>query len=123
MIWRILLIAITAFGTFAGIKLSISHFNTGETCPILGIIPACYIVLIGYALMLIAATFKLSRKLFYLGWTPVFLLAAAGVTLEIVSGSICPVGAMGIPQCFISLAMVISCAALEVLNKRKAAAV
>ena len=55
---RYLLIAISLFGTYAGAKLSISHFQTGETCPTLGPIPACYVVLAGYAIILLSTVLR-----------------------------------------------------------------
>lgn len=112
---RIGLLLISAFGLFAGAQLSFSHMQSGETCPVLGPLPACYLVLAGYLAVFIAASFirrPWSRKLFYMGLLPVFLLAAIGVTLELVQGETCPPGAMGIPQCFFSLAMATACLVL-----------
>lgn len=102
------LLLIAAFGTIAGLRLSLSHLQVGEICPVLGSVPACIIVFIGYLLVLIAAIFyktKWSPILFYIGWSPVFLLALFGVIFELTQGNICPPGPIGIPQCFISLAL------------------
>ena len=112
------LIVLAALGTLAGGRLSLAHMQTGETCPTLGPIPACLIVFIGYALVLISVTIgpKAKRKLlFFIGWTPVFALAAFGVSLEIFGQDICPIGALGIPQCFYSFAMVLLCLLLFLL--------
>jgi len=75
---RFALLAIALFGAYVGISLSLSHMSTGETCPILGPLPACYLVAIGYslvALSTISATKSWTRNAFFLGWTPVTLLA------------------------------------------------
>lgn len=116
------LILFSLLGTLAGGKLSIEHLQTGETCPEIGPIPACLIVFIGYALVLISVTIGPRSKmklLFFIGWTPIFLLAGIGVSLEIFGQDICPPGAFGIPQCAYSLAMVLICLGLFLL-KRKA---
>ena len=112
---RSALIVLAGLGTVAGLRLSIEHLQHGEVCPVLGPIPACFIVFAGYALILAAAIFIKrghAKKLFYTGWTPVFLLALMGVTLELTKGHVCPEGAFGIPQCFFSLAMVLACLGL-----------
>jgi len=118
---QIFLLLLSALGTFAGLRLSLEHLQHGEVCPTLGPIPACIIVFLGYLSVLIAAVgFKKNWavKFFYLGWTPVFLLALSGVVLELTRGHICPPGGLGIPQCFYSFAMaVIAWILFRVLRK------
>ena len=112
---RIALIILAGLGTLAGLKLSVEHLQHGEICPMLGPIPACIIVFLGYLCVLLSALFikkGFTKRLFYTGWTPVFLLAFMGVTLELTKGHVCPEGAYGIPQCFFSLAMVLACLGL-----------
>jgi hypothetical protein len=109
---RIALIGLAGLGMLAGAKLSLEHLQHGEVCPMLGPIPACIIVFLGYLGVVLAAFFikqPFSKKLFYVGWTPVFFLALIGVGLELTKGHVCPPGAMGIPQCFFSLAMALIC--------------
>jgi len=105
---RGLLILIAGLGSLAGARLSLHHLKLGEICPVIGPIPACYIVLLGYLCVLVAAirpSKNGSKQLFYFGWTPVFMLAVAGVMLELTKGNICPKGLAGIPQCYISFVM------------------
>ena len=118
---RIALIILSGLGTLAGLKLSITHIQQGEICPVLGPIPACIIVFLGYLCVLLAAIFikiTFTKRLFYIGWTPVFLLALMGVLIEvgvmmgIIKDHICPIGAYGIPQCFFSFAMILICLGL-----------
>jgi len=120
MLARLGLMALTMFGTFAGAKLTFEHLKHGEVCPTLGPIPACIIVFLGYFLMLTAAFFinkRLAKPAFIIGWSPVFILAFLGVTLELIKGETCPSGAFGIPQCFFSLGMVIACAVLFEISR------
>ena len=128
MLPRFALIILAGFGTQAGLKLSIEHMQHGEICPMLGFIPACIIVFLGYLCVVLAAIFvkkTLAKRLFYVGWTPVFLLALMGVIVEIgvmvgwVKDHICPIGAYGIPQCFFSFAMALICLGLFKLSLKR----
>lgn len=106
------LFVLAGLGCFAGARLSLEHIQHGEICPLLGPVPACIIVCLGYLGVLLAAIFRtkpFARTLFYLGWVPVFGLALMGVVLELSKGDICPSGAAGIPQCFFSLGMAMAC--------------
>lgn len=118
---RIALILLSGFGALAGLKLSVEHLQHGEICPMLWLIPACIIVFLGYLCVLLAAIFvkkSFTKKLFYIGWTPVFLLALMGVVVELgvmlglITDHICPIGAYKIPQCFFSFAMILICLGL-----------
>ena len=112
---RFALIGLASLGMLAGAKLSAEHIQHGEVCPMLGPIPACIIVFLGYLGVVVAALFVKqlhSNKLFYIGWAPVFLLAFIGVGFELTKGQVCPPGAMGFPQCFFSLAMALICLGL-----------
>ena len=112
---RIALLALASFGAVAGGRLSLDHLQHGEICPTVGSFPACIIVFLGYFLIVLSALFirnKAVTKLFYVGWAPVFLLAATGVILELTKGRVCPPGAFGIPQCFFSLTMILLCLGL-----------
>lgn len=106
------LIALAGFGSLAGARLLIDHMTHGEVCPMIGPVPACVIVLLGYFSILTSAIFvrkDASKMFFYAGWMPVLLLALTGVVLELTKGNICPPGPANIPQCFYSLAMAVLC--------------
>ncbi len=114
--------ALAALGTIAGARLSLSHLEHGEVCPMLGPLPACIVVFLGYLFILIA-TFIIrqdkSKLLFFIGWIPVVGLASIGVVLELVRGDTCPPGGFGIPQCFYSLAMAITVFVLFFFVRKK----
>jgi hypothetical protein len=118
---RIVLIILAGLGALAGARLSFTHMTQGDICPMLAFIPACIIVFLGYALVLLAAIFdgKKSKPMFFIGWTPVALLASLGVILELTKGETCPPGAMGVPQCFYSLGMVMLCLVLFLAMKKR----
>jgi len=120
---RYVLIVLALVGSFAGWQLFISHLNTGDTCPMLGPVPACIVVALGYLAVGISAIFGASgwsRNLFSIGWLPAALLAMSGVVLEFMGQDICPTGALGIPQCFYSLLMALICLALFLLYRKLA---
>ena len=110
MISRILITLIAGLGVYGGTQLSLSHLQTGETCPMFGPLPACYLVLAGYLLVVIAAWVpaRLRPIAFWTGWLPVFGLALAGSVYELIQGDVCPRTPGGIPQCFFSLAITLS---------------
>lgn len=124
---KYVLLALTLLGTVSGAKLTLQHLKVGEVCPMIGPIPACAIVFIGYLLMFIATLFIGVKgrigtngkiKIFYIGWLPIFLLALFGVVVEFTGTHICPPGALGIPQCFYSLALLILCLVLFIVARR-----
>lgn len=105
--WRALLALIAGAGAVASLLLSYQHSHTGETCPLLGALPACYLVFVGYALVTASALLKkpAASFAFWLGWGPIAGLALTGTVLDIIQGDVCPRTDGGIPQCFISLAI------------------
>ncbi len=78
-------------------------------CPALGLLPACYVVLLGYALIGASVFIRtgLRTPLFAAGWMPVFGLALMGSSMEVFGYEACPRSADNIPTCFFSLALTI----------------
>ena len=108
MIWRIVLTLVALPGFIGGLQLSYAELFATGTCPAIATVPACYLVLAGYSLIIISAWLPAKRALpiFSAGFLPVFVLAAMGVTFELVQGDICPKAA-GVPQCYYSLGLVV----------------
>lgn len=108
---------LSALGAYEAFKISHIHFSTVESCPTISFIPACYVVLIAYVLMSLAWAGVLSQKtpflkkhapiLFWLGFTPTFLLALTGIIGEIFGFVECPETANHFPKCFISFGFVV----------------
>ena len=112
MIWvsRLLRVGIvlTCVVVLSGIiPISFTHFQTGDACPTLGFIPACYLVSICYAAMALAALVWWRRLiwLFLAGATPVILLDALGTTFELFGKPTCPLSDAGLPLCYLSFAI------------------
>ena len=110
---RLLRVGLAGFSIYvlSGIiPISITHFHTCDACPVIGPIPACYMVSACYAAMGVASLLwtKPLKWLFFAGATPVILLALVGTSLELMGRPTCPVSETGTPLCFYSLAVGLS---------------
>ena len=94
------------FALFDLFPLIFDQLRGAQVCPMLGFLPACFLVAAGYIAMAVAllAPRKLTN-LFLLGWLPVLALALTGSTLEVMGRPTCPVSPSGTPLCFYSLAV------------------
>jgi len=63
-----------------------------DACPLLGPVPACYLVFIGYIAIGVAVILEPLRSLwiFLAGWLPVFLFALTGTSLELLGQPVIP---------------------------------
>jgi hypothetical protein len=104
---RIIIIILAALGLWGVGGISFAHWFEKTPCPIIGVIPACYIILVGYGLILLSMfpNFKKSLLVFLIGWVPVITLALVGVVGEITSTLHCPPSEIGIPKCYFSAAL------------------
>ena len=110
---RLMIIALSSLGLWGVGGISFLHWTGEASCPMIGILPACYIILLGYGLILLSVLFLFKKTLmvFLIGWTPVIILALAGVIGQITSTLTCPASEIGIPKCYFSalLSIVIGC--------------
>jgi hypothetical protein len=103
---RPVLLGLIAVGLFGAFKVSYDTLTGVAPCPAVAGIPACFVVLAGYSLMLITVSLQLSARfkvLFLIGWLPVFLLAITGSVFELMNGNTCPMSESGIALCYLSL--------------------
>ena len=106
----ITLVALAGLGLVSSGRLAFFQWSTGEACPVLGSVPACYIAFLGYVLVSLGLGLVLSghagrgRGPFYAGLGVVGGLALFGSALELLQGGVCP-RAAGVPLCFVSLGM------------------
>ena len=106
-----------ATGLFGALRLSYSTFSrSGEPCPDFSGVYICYVVLIGYGIMVLAqfGTWRWKRPSFYSGWAITFIIAAVGTVLELINGETCPKSADNLPMCYVSLGLCICIFALYV---------
>ncbi|MFT5396796.1 MAG: hypothetical protein ACI85N_002002 [Gammaproteobacteria bacterium] len=104
---RITIIALVALGLWGVGGISFTHWAGERPCPTIGLIPACYIIFVGYGLVLLSMypNLKKSLEVFLIGWIPVITLALVGVIGEITSTLHCPLSEVGIPKCYFSAAL------------------
>lgn len=120
---RIFAGGLALYGAYAAFGISQVHLASVKPCPVIGPLPACYVVLAGYIAMLLAVI-RPTKWLFLTGWLPVFLLAASGVTGEIVSDvPVCPQTDGGIPKCYFSfgISLILGFAGWIALRNKKRA--
>lgn len=108
--FRTAIVLLASIGVLGVGRISIIHW-TGETsCPMIGSLPACYIILIGYSLIVLSMYPRLQKAsvLFLIGWVPVVMLALTGVVGELTDVLQCPHLENGTPQCFLSAALALT---------------
>ena len=119
----VILIGLLSVGLFKATSVSYLTVTGVAPCPTVLNIPACFLVTLGYFMMLSATVFRYrliskqhAKWLFIVGWSPVVLLALAGSLLEFTQGEVCPRSDTGIPLCYISLSVAVSVAFLYSLK-------
>lgn len=99
------LIGLLLFTIYGSLNLSIAEFRNKDVCPKVIGIPACYIVLVFFALVLAAHLFGKNKFWYYILIAVPFLLALGGTLSEFSGKIVCPRTPGGTPMCFISLGM------------------
>lgn len=101
-----LVLCLSAVALYGVIPVSYNTFLKIGTCPMLGVVPACYVVTIGYSLIILSLFLK-NSTIFLIGSLPVFILAFFGSSYELMGQKTCPRNAVGTPLCYYSLAVII----------------
>ena len=102
--FRTAILVLAGIGVLGVGRISISHWTGEESCPVIGPLPACYIILIAYSLIVLSMYPRLRQAplVFLIGWVPVIALALTGVVGELTGVLQCPHLDNGIPQCYLS---------------------
>ena len=106
VIFRTAIVLLAGIGVLGVGRISVFHWTGEASCPMISSLPACYIILIAYILIVLSMYPRLQKALFVflIGWVPVTSLALSGVVGELTGTLQCPHLENGIPQCFISAA-------------------
>ena len=104
--FRTAIFLLASIGVLGAGRISVIHWTGEASCPMISSLPACYIILIAYSLIVLSMYPRLKRApmVFLIGWVPVTTLALTGVVGELTGILQCPHLENGIPQCFISAA-------------------
>ena len=113
LIWGIVLIGLN--GVWGLVR---NEYVTGNGCPKLIGIPACYIIFTCLILILVSEinVLKDRSKLFWVGAGVAWLIAAVGATGQYFGWLECPKTVGGTPMCYLSFAMFTSLLLLKVLE-------
>ncbi len=107
---RVVVAGFCVIGLFGIVPITYQHAMGTVSCPMLGIVPACYVVTLAYTLtgvsMLVGV--RLRSALFVAGWMPVFGLALLGSSMQALGNDTCPRSVGNIPGCYLSLTLTIS---------------
>lgn len=109
---RYTIIALSLFGLVGVGKISYAHFTGSAPCPMIGILPACYLVTLGYLLLLAAPLRRGGIILFVPGIVIVLGLALVGSIGEFSGMMHCPHTQTGVPKCYLSALLSLAIALL-----------
>ncbi len=111
IVFRTAIVVLASIGVLGVGRISVIHWTGEAFCPMISSLPACYIILIAYSLIVLSMYPRLKKAVgvFLIGWVPVTTLALTGVVGELTDILQCPHLENGIPQCYISatLALII----------------
>jgi hypothetical protein len=102
--FRIAIVLLAGIGVLGVGRISVIHWSGEAFCPMISSLPACYVILIAYSLIVLSMYPRLQKALlvFLIGWVPVTTLALTGSVGELTGILQCPHLENGMPQCFIS---------------------
>jgi len=117
---RFLIAILSLFGLIAAGQLTAAELTTGNACPDLEGVPACYLVFGAYGLIFVSAlmTGWFRHVLFLASWFPVFALALIASGFDLAAGPVCPRALGVVPQCFLSLALAVAIGSVWMLGLR-----
>ncbi len=110
---------ILILGIYGAGNLAYNEFLKEGTCPKLGIIPACYIVLVCFVIPFIAHIFNKGNIIYFL-FTGFALTLAIYASIGQLFGNLqCPKTGNGIPMCYISFVIFASLILLKIILLKK----
>lgn len=103
LILRIGIILLGIIGFIGVTNISYVHWSGESSCPMLGVVPACYVIFVAYAMVVVSMFLKdNAKKIFLIFWLPIIVLALIGSVGELTNLMQCPHTADGTPKCYFS---------------------
>lgn len=117
---RLLLVTLSLAGVAVVLPIVQKQITATAPCPTLGPVPACYLVLLGYILIVVSALLvpRYRFRTFAVGWVPLFVLALMASGVELFAEDTCPQTSGGVPTCFVSLGLLSLIAVMYGLERR-----
>ncbi len=102
---RVSILVVSMLALYRLFPVAANQLKGLEACPMLGPVPACYLVFVGYIAIGVSVVLEPLRSgwVFLSGWLPVFLFALLGTSMELLGQPTCPRSASDEPLCFFSL--------------------
>ena len=123
LIFRTTIALLAGIGVLGAGRISIAQWTGNASCPRVGFLPVCYLILVGYSLIVLSMYPRLQKTslLFLTGYVPVIFFAITGVVGELTGILQCPNLKNGTPTCYISaaLALIIGSAGWFLFKSRK----
>lgn len=111
--------AVFVFGILAAGNLAYTEFLYEGTCPKLGAIPACYVILGCLLIPFVAHIFNKGKAVYFL-FASFALAIATYATIGQLCGKVqCPKPESGFPMCYISFGIFFSLVWLKFIQGRK----
>jgi len=108
------------FGIYGAGSLALTEFYQNGTCPKIGIIPACYIILICLIIPFITHVLNKGKMLYFIFTAIALAIATYGTVGQLFGNIQCPKTESGLPMCYISFAIFTSLVVLKMrLYKKK----
>lgn len=101
---------LASLGLWGVAFISLEHWAGTSSCPMIGAVPACHVISVGYGLIVLSMLWLSMRARFpfLVGWLPVLALALTGMTGELTGQFHCPQTAGGVPKCYFSASLALA---------------
>ena len=114
-----LIFAILVLGILGSGNLAYNEFFHEGTCPELGIIPGCYIILVCFIFPFISHLFNKGKIIYFL-FTGFALAMATYASIGQLFGVVeCPKIGDGLPMCFVAFVIFGSLVSLKIISLKK----
>ncbi len=111
----IILIAVLVFS----INLVYLDYTIGDICPKIGMIPACYLVLFYFIILLLLHIFKTSVLIFIIFSGFALALAIFSSVGQLIGVTQCPKSDFGFPLCYIALLFFSSLILMKFIEEKR----
>lgn len=114
----LLIWALAFFGLYGTVGLVSKEMAKGNICPKIVGIPACYIILVSFLMVLGSHSTLLKDTYwgYFIGAGVAGAIAATGTTGQLMGTIECPKTATGIPMCYLSLAFFTTLLVLKLIE-------
>jgi quinol-cytochrome oxidoreductase complex cytochrome b subunit len=113
------ILTLLILGTIGVAGLVIEEVQTGNGCPKIGMLPACFIILFCFLVPLVAQLKKKWNMLYFLFTGLALIIAIIASVMQYLGHSECPKTDGGIPMCYLSFAIFSLLIALKIIQLKK----